>query len=105
MLARPASRIPPAREHAARDESEGALETSDAPSSPGWSFTGSLNIGRAFHTATLLPNGKVLAAGGDSLGSAELYDPNTGTWSITGSLNTPRGFDHTATLLLNVSST
>ena len=38
------------------------------------------------HTATLLPNGKVLvAAGGDGLGgilsSAELYDPATGSWT------------------------
>jgi N-acetylneuraminic acid mutarotase len=68
---------------------------------PSWSYTGSLNRGRVFHTATLLPNGKVLVAGGDSLGSAELYDPATGTWRLTGSLNTPRGFDHTATLLPN----
>ena len=37
------------------------------------------------HTATLLPNGKVLVAGGDSYGgylaSAELYDPASGTWT------------------------
>ena len=46
------------------------------------------------HTATLLPNGKVLVAGGlitaASLASAELYDPASGTWSATGSLNTAR---------------
>ena len=56
------------------------------------------------HTATLLPNGKVLvAAGADDSGavvlsSAELYDPATGSWSSTGSLGTAR-FRHTATLL------
>ena len=37
------------------------------------------------HTATLLPNGKVLVAGGFGnsgyLASAELYDPASGTWS------------------------
>jgi Galactose oxidase, central domain/Kelch motif len=73
---------------------------------PGWVFTGSLNTRRNSHTATLLPNGKVLVAGGTSgasegtLNSAELYDPATGTWSRTGSLNVPR-FQSTATLLPN----
>ena len=56
------------------------------------------------HTATLLPNGKVLVAGGlvtaTCLTSAELYDPASGTWSATGSLNTAR-YCHTATLLPN----
>ena len=45
--------------------------------------------------ATLLPNGEVLVAGGDdlngnSLATAELYSPATGTWGATGSLNTSR---------------
>src|SRR6266550_2840859 len=71
---------------------------------PSWTTTGSLATARAAHTATLLPNGKILVAGGvDSSGipaSAELYDPATGTWSATGSLATARQ-SHTATLLLN----
>jgi N-acetylneuraminic acid mutarotase len=67
--------------------------------------TGSLATGRIDHTATLLPNGKVLVAGGFNstsgyLSSAELYDPASGTWSATGSLIIPR-YRHTATLLSN----
>jgi WD40 repeat protein len=54
---------------------------------------------RNFYTATLLPNGKVLVAGGFNLGnSAELYDPATDTWTLTSSLRVVRAF-HTATLL------
>src|SRR5438094_5391464 len=52
---------------------------------PSWSYTGSLNTAGGGQ-ATLLPGGKVLVAGGDILGKAELYDPATGTWSYTGSL-------------------
>ncbi len=63
---------------------------------------GSLSTGRTLHTATLLPNGKVLVAGGAGNGSgdgfflrsAELYDPASGIWSTTGSLLTGRVFAH-----------
>ena len=52
----------------------------------------------------MLPNGKVLVAGGYNdvgiLTSAELYDPASGTWTATGSLTTARQL-HTATLLPN----
>src|SRR6266542_2727121 len=68
---------------------------------PSWVTTGSLGTARAHHTATLLPSGKVLVAGGYNriwLNSAELYDPATGNWSNTGSLGTARDH-HTATLL------
>ncbi len=45
-----------------------------------WISTGSLGDGREFHTATLLPDGQVLAAGGWDgsavLSSAELYNPS-----------------------------
>jgi large repetitive protein len=61
--------------------------------------TGSLATARSSHTATLLPNGKVLVVGGDDSGSCELYDPASGTWAATGSLIVPRSA-HTATLLL-----
>jgi N-acetylneuraminic acid mutarotase len=66
-----------------------------------WSVTGNLITPRAQHTATLLPNGKVLVVGGNGpLVSAELYDPATGIWSAAASLNTARS-SHSATLLAN----
>ena len=73
------------------------------PATGTWTATGSLGTARDLHTATLLPNGKVLVAGGSADGfqafsSAELYDPATGTWTATGSLGTARD-RHTATLL------
>lgn len=73
-----------------------------------WTLTGSLNVARLVHTATLLQNGKVLVAGGwpdprthsGLLSSAELYDPATAIWTRINSMNVARGA-HTATLLLN----
>jgi hypothetical protein len=81
------------------------LSTGDDPTSGTWTLTGSLDTARYAHTATLLPNGMVLVAGGidsglNALDSAELYDPASGTWTLTGSLNTAR-YIHTATLLSN----
>jgi len=76
-----------------------------AQASGTWTTTGSLNTARAAHTATLLPNGEVLVAGGQdasgaALASAELYNPITGTWRLTGSMVTARK-SHTATLFAN----
>ena len=72
------------------------------PGSLTFSYTGTLTTARAEHTATLLPDGKVLIVGGidanGSLASAELYDPSTGKFSSAGSLQTPR-FDHYASLI------
>ena len=69
--------------------------------------TGSMTTSRTTQTATLLRDGRVLIAGGyggctasicNTLASAELYDPATGTFSPTGSMTTPRE-GLTATLL------
>ncbi|WP_437757209.1 kelch repeat-containing protein [Sorangium sp. So ce1389] len=70
---------------------------------PVWEPTGRMNVARNGHTATLLPDGRVLVAGGSELGphveaSAELYDPTTDTWTLTAPMSTPR-VRHTATLL------
>jgi Galactose oxidase, central domain/Kelch motif len=62
-----------------------------------------MNVSRVGHTATLLPNGKVLIAGGyngDYLASAELYDPAAHTFSPTNTMVTARS-GHMAVLLRN----
>jgi N-acetylneuraminic acid mutarotase len=72
------------------------------PSTGSWSLTGSLRTPRRNHTATLLPDGKVLVAGGsnasDWLRSAELYDPARGRWSRVASMTTAR--EHASAILL-----
>lgn len=85
--------------------SAGALASAELydPATGTWSATGSMNAPRAGQTSTLLPNGKVLVAGGANnsngvLASAELFDPTTGLWTPTGSMTIPRQ-GHTATLL------
>lgn len=71
-------------------------------------LTPSMNVARFAATATLLPNGKVLIAGGSgpfpvfaSLNSVELYDPETDSFAAsTPSMNEARAAA-TATLLPN----
>ena len=68
-----------------------------------WATTGSMTTAREGHTMTMLLNGQVLVAGGDTNGlpiAAELYDPDTGTWKLTGSMNAPHS-GYTATLLFS----
>jgi hypothetical protein len=65
-----------------------------------WSEATSMLYNRSYHTATLLPNGKVLIAGGDQEGTCEIYDPVTNSWEETASLLVPRHF-HEAVLLNN----
>lgn len=74
-----------------------------APGAGTWTQAGSLAVARSLHTATRLPDGRVLAAGGfgtnaQPLNGAEVFDPATARWNTTASLNTARG-SHTATLL------
>jgi hypothetical protein len=91
------------------------------PDAGTFSATGSMTAPREFHTATLLPNGRVLIAGGFSgpapiatritlasvrtaessssvLATAEIFDPLAGAFTRTASMSTFRDH-HTATLL------
>lgn len=68
-----------------------------------WAAAGDLMTARAGHTATLLPSGQVLVAGGygaasNTLQSAELFLPESRTWIAAPALAQPRG-GHGATLL------
>ena len=67
-----------------------------------WTTTGQMPNRHYMHTATLLQNGKVLVAGGESgtnaLSTAELYDPNRGSWTPVGPMTIARDY-HTASLL------
>lgn len=80
----------------------GTVETYD-PDTATFSITGQLITPRYGHTATMLPNGDILIAGGyyiSDLASAELYHPPTGTSTPTASMAVAR-FCPTATRLLD----
>src|SRR6266851_4417619 len=73
------------------------------PASASFTSVGPFLDSRAGYTQTLLPNNKVLIAGGiDSskvpTNKAELFDPATSKFTATGNMNSPRAL-HTATLL------
>lgn len=73
------------------------------PSTGKWSSASPMHAARGNLTATPLPGGKVLVAGGinaanNPLAAAEIYNSSTGKWTATGSLNVARD-EHTAVLL------
>lgn len=96
------------------DETSPVLASAELYDPSGGSFapTASMSQARVTHTATLLPSGKVLIAGGGSAGgnyppfigdgsaTAEVYDPAAGGFTSTGNMTSART-EQTATLLAN----
>ncbi|PYL38621.1 MAG: hypothetical protein DMF34_06295 [Verrucomicrobia bacterium] len=71
------------------------------PSNPAAGFqalSATMRAARARHTATLLNDGKVLIAGGDDAGTAEIFDPTTETFSSALLAMAAPRIGHTATL-------
>jgi Galactose oxidase, central domain len=72
------------------------------PATEAWRSTGSMHAGRLFASATPLPDGTVLIAGGydqgSPLASTEVFDPATSSWTDAASLPQARG-RHMATLM------
>lgn len=70
----------------------------------GWTKGESMSTRRAWHTSTVLADGRILTCGGSDgtvpLSSCELLNPATRKWEATGSMFTART-RHTATLLPN----
>lgn len=67
-----------------------------------WTGAGSMNAARTNHTASLLPNGNVLVAGGynesGTLATAQVYSPALNQWTSLSTMANSRFF-HTATVL------
>jgi N-acetylneuraminic acid mutarotase len=78
------------------------------PVAAGWTEVPGLGTPRAEHTATALPDGRLLVTGGavsprsgsGVARSVEIYDPLSQTWSYASDMLVAR-MGHTATLLLN----
>jgi hypothetical protein len=74
------------------------------PTNGAFSTTGSMNVARAGHAASILPDGRVLITGGTDggslLASAEIYNPSTGAFTSVGNMGAARK-GHTATQLSN----
>jgi N-acetylneuraminic acid mutarotase len=70
-----------------------------SPRSNSWRPASRMTVARYADAAALLPDGRVLVAGGwslttnddPSLASAEIYDPAANGWTVTGSLSDARG--------------
>jgi len=77
--------------------------------SPAWQQVPSMVYPRSFMNMTVLPDGTVLATGGETdrnggnianaVYAAELWSPTTQTWTTMASMHTPREYHSTALLL------
>jgi hypothetical protein len=74
------------------------------PAANTWTLAAPMTAARSHHTATLLPDGKVLVVGGENLlylvePTAEIYDPAVNAWSAPRAQPVAERSQHTATLL------
>src|SRR5947207_5105816 len=77
--------------------------------SPAWRQVASMAFPRSYHTLTVLPDGTVLATGGErstagantafAVYEAELWNPATETWTTLARMQRPRMYHSTAILL------
>jgi Concanavalin A-like lectin/glucanases superfamily/Domain of unknown function (DUF1929)/Bacterial Ig domain len=77
--------------------------------SPAWQEGAAMKYGRSYETLTVMPDGKVLATGGqrgtdgvdETTGvlPAEMWDPDTNTWKVMASSRRPRLYHSSAILL------
>jgi hypothetical protein len=77
--------------------------------SPAWRETAAMNFPRSYENLTLLPDGTVLASGGESSSDgvdltkavlpAEIWDPTTEKWTTVASLTNGREYHSTSLLL------
>ncbi|SCG66144.1 Kelch motif-containing protein [Micromonospora inositola] len=76
---------------------------------PTWQQTAPMNNARVYHTLTMLPDGKVLAVGGNTntdqgivtsgMLPAEIWDPATQTWTAAAPMAAARNYHSTALLM------
>jgi hypothetical protein len=81
------------------NESNGGVTSAEIydPATGLWHSAGTMATGHGLATASLLPDGRVLVAGGAALGgccggmtAADLYSPATGTWQAAANMNVAR---------------
>lgn len=85
------------------------IDLSDLATAPAWKRARDMHFGRTNVNAVVLPNGTILAIGGQSRGKKEsnpgavkipeLYDPVTDTWTDMPAMKNPRQY-HSTTILL-----
>jgi N-acetylneuraminic acid mutarotase len=72
------------------------------PKADTWTPGPDMNLPRAFHTATLLEDGRVFVASGSTNPLTEIFDPqlgNGGAWVTSGAASVPALYGRAATLL------
>jgi hypothetical protein len=92
-----------------RDATDRSAAIDMTAATPAWSETAPMKYRRAYHTLTVLPDGNVLATGGQTKTDgvdettgvlpAEMWNPDTNTWTTMASSRRPRLYHSSAVLL------